>query len=92
MNVVEARTIVKGTRVMYKPTGELGTVVRIRLRLIREVPSEARSKTLTRYQPVSVLVKLDEPCWMPPIEYHHGTIHAGRKLKDLQIEKGNSNG
>lgn len=83
MKELDARRMPLGTRVVYKPTGEIGTVVEIEVRRTKYNPIDEEARVSRRIILVAVHVKHDSPDWLRPLAYYHGPM-CGRKVKDLE--------
>ena len=83
MKEQEVFKLTSGMRVVHVPTGEIGTVVRIAIRVAIRVERQDGPTSSSRYALQAVIVKLDQPAWLPPITYHLRSV-PGRKIIDLQ--------
>jgi len=73
--------------VQHVPTGEYGTVVRVKVRAAiyyHSMSVKTKKRIMTyRYFLDAVEVKNDEPEWLPIIEYTQANVQ-GRKVRDLR--------
>lgn len=79
MTSAEALRAVKGTRVVHVPTGEMGTVVRIEMRVRGFNHGNERRNVV-----IAIVVTPDAPTWMNEVRYWASNT-PGRKMSSLQF-------